>query len=64
MVKKICIAFLCIIIIFSNVVNGFYRYENKFSVFNLNRNNVKPNYTISYDNSNIKNRSGKSKYCF
>lgn len=56
MVKRILIIFLSFILLLSGVVNGFYSYEKRFVGLKLNRNVIKPSYTLSYDNTKIKSR--------
>ena len=55
-VKKIVIMFSIILILLTNKVGAYYHYENRFTVFQLNRNSVPANYSISYDKNTITNQ--------
>lgn len=64
MIKRILIIFISIIIMFSGIVNGFYSYENRFTIFNITRNSNKANYTISYKKDSITNQDVEVKIEF
>lgn len=55
MIKKVLTIFVVMIVLLSVRVNGFYSYEKKFTLFKLNRNKIKANYSISYDKTTLTN---------
>lgn len=63
-VKRIVILFSVILILLTNKVGAYYYYENRFTVFKLNRNNIPANYSISYDKETITNQDVEVKINF
>ena len=64
MKRKVLIFFLVIVILLSSVANGFYNFEKAFSLFQLKRNIVPANYTISYDKDSFTNENVELKIEF
>ena len=64
MKRKVLIFFLVIVVLLSSVVNGFYSFEKTFSLFQLRRNIVPANYTVSYDKDSFTNENVELKIEF
>lgn len=64
MKRKVLIFFLVIVVLLSSDVNGFYSFEKSFSLFQLKRNIIPANYTVSYDKDSFTNENVELKIEF